>query len=62
MYGDDDVLRCGAMWTSALKTETVCSSETLVFAYEFTKRHNPEEQCRLHRRENLRSQMYGVCL
>jgi hypothetical protein len=29
-----------------LKMETVCFSETLVFIYESTRRHNPEEQHR----------------
>jgi hypothetical protein len=30
--------------TSALKMETVCSSETLISTRESTQRHNPEEQ------------------
>jgi hypothetical protein len=43
--------------TSALKMETVCSSKMLVFAYQSTRRYNPEHQHRdLHRRENLKSQ------
>jgi hypothetical protein len=29
---------------SALKMETVCSSETLVSTYESTRRHNPERR------------------
>jgi hypothetical protein len=32
--------------TSYLKIETLCFSETLVSACEFTRRHNPEEQHR----------------
>jgi hypothetical protein len=36
--------------TSALKMETVCFSEALVWTYESTRRHNPGEQ---HRHLNL---------
>jgi hypothetical protein len=39
--------------TLALKMETVCLSETLVS----TRRHNPEQQHRHHRHENVKSQV-----
>jgi hypothetical protein len=43
---------------SALKMETVCFSNTLVFSYKSTKHYNPEDQQQhLHQRENFRS--YG---
>jgi hypothetical protein len=66
-----DLLGCNAVWTcrytnfsekytvfifSALKTETVCFSETLVSIYKSTRRCNLEDQhWHLHRRENLKS-------
>jgi hypothetical protein len=42
-------------FTSALKMETVCFSETLTSADEATRRQNPEEHHDPHRRENLKS-------
>jgi hypothetical protein len=44
--------------SSGLKMETVCFPETLLFTYESTRRHNPEEQHRHPRsRENLKSRI-----
>jgi hypothetical protein len=34
--------------TSALKMETVCFSEVLVYTYECRRRHHPREQHRQH--------------
>jgi hypothetical protein len=39
----------------ALKMQTLCLSETLVFTYECTRCHNPEQHRHPHRRENLKS-------
>jgi hypothetical protein len=45
------------MDASSLKMETVRISETLVSTYESTRRHTPEEQRHLHRREILKSHL-----
>jgi hypothetical protein len=47
-HGGEDVhvglLGCNAVWSSALKIEAVCSTKTLVSAYQFTRRYKPEDQ------------------
>jgi hypothetical protein len=43
------------MQIPSIGMETLCFSETLVSTYESTRRHNPEEQNHLNRRENLKS-------
>jgi hypothetical protein len=48
--------------SSGLKMETVCFSETLVFTYESTRRHNPEQHYHLHRRQNLKFHDLGCVL
>jgi hypothetical protein len=58
VYSDRTASRFGiqALLSSALKIDAVCSSETLVSVYKFTRCYNPEEQHRhLHSRGNLRS-------
>jgi hypothetical protein len=48
--------------SSALKMETVCSSETLVSTFKSTRRNNPEDQHHhLHRSENLKSHHHHGC-
>jgi hypothetical protein len=55
-YVDVDLLG----WSSGLKMEEECFSETLASTDKSTRRYNPEDQHRhLHRRENLRSHMIG---
>jgi hypothetical protein len=44
--------------TSVLNIEVVCFSEMLVFTYEFTCCHNPEEHHHIHWYENLKSHVY----
>jgi hypothetical protein len=39
---DDEVLGRDTVWTSALKMETACISETLASTYQSTRNHNPE--------------------
>jgi hypothetical protein len=43
--------------SSGLKMETVCFSKMLVFTYESTRHHNPEQHCHDDNCKNLKSQV-----
>lgn len=46
--------RFTSFFTSALKVEAICSSETMVIIYNATQRHDPEDhKPQFYRRENL---------